>query len=48
MRDDARSVEHAASGAAFVSNPGFGSLSPKANGRLMYVHADHHLKQFGV
>ena len=44
----ARFVERASSGPAFERSPGFGRLSPRAYGRLMYVHMDHHLKQFGV
>lgn len=29
-------------------HPAFGKLSGKAWGALMYKHADHHLRQFGV
>ena len=29
-------------------HPAFGQISPKAWGRLMYRHLDHHLRQFGL
>jgi hypothetical protein len=32
----------------FVESPGFGKLSGEEYGRLLYKHADHHLRQFGV
>jgi hypothetical protein len=44
----ARFLERAASGQSFERSPAFGRLSPRAYGRLMYVHMHHHLKQFGV
>ena len=44
----ARFVDHAATGKPFVRSPAFGRLSGRAYGRLMYVHMDHHLRQFGV
>lgn len=44
----ARFVARAASGGHLVPSPAFGALSPRAYGRLMYLHLDHHLDQFGV
>lgn len=35
-------------GQGFPPHPAFGRLSPHAWGVLLYRHADHHLKQFGV
>ena len=43
-----RFVDHAASGGRFVPSPAFGALTPRRYGRLMYLHFDHHLEQFGV
>lgn len=43
-----RFVAHAAAGKPLAPSPIFGRLSPRAYGRLTYVHMDHHLKQFGV
>lgn len=43
-----RFVDQAAAGRPFVRSPGFGRLSARSYGRLMYVHMDHHLRQFGV
>jgi hypothetical protein len=34
--------------AAFPEHPGFGRLSRRAWGVLVYRHMDHHLRQFGV
>ena len=31
-----------------VVHPSFGKLSKKQWGRLVYIHLDHHLRQFGV
>ena len=31
-----------------VIHPSFGKLSKKQWGRLIYIHLDHHLRQFGV
>lgn len=31
-----------------VLHPSFGKLSKKEWGRLVYIHLDHHLRQFGV
>lgn len=43
-----RFVAHAQAGGALAPSPAFGPLSPRAYGRLTYVHMHHHLKQFGV
>lgn len=43
-----RFVAHAGAGKRFTRSPGFGALSPRQYGRLMYLHVDHHLEQFGV
>ena len=43
-----RFLERASSETGFSRSPAFGRLSPRAYGRLMYVHMHHHLKQFGV
>lgn len=32
----------------FQAHPMFGELSQKQWGKLIYIHLDHHLKQFGV
>ena len=32
----------------FVESPGFGKLTGEQYARLLYKHADHHLRQFGV
>lgn len=34
--------------AAWPEHPAFGRLSPRLWGTLIYKHADHHLRQFGV
>jgi len=31
-----------------VEHPSFGKMNKKQWGRLIYIHLDHHLKQFGV
>lgn len=30
-----------------IQHPAFGKMSKKEMGRLVYIHMDHHLKQFG-
>ena len=39
---------HALGGKPIVPSPAFGNLSPRAWGRLQYVHMHYHLKQFGA
>ena len=43
-----RFVARAAAGGTFAPSPAFGRLSPRAYGRLMAIHLDHHLRQFGA
>jgi hypothetical protein len=43
-----RFVEHGRKGEPFGAHPAFGILSAKEWGRLVYLHCDHHLRQFGV
>ena len=33
---------------AFSPHPGYGSLNRSQYGRFIYLHLDHHLRQFGV
>jgi hypothetical protein len=42
-----RFVERGRKGGAFEPHPAFGALSTKEWGRLVYLHCDHHLRQFG-
>jgi hypothetical protein len=43
-----RFVERGRKGGPFGPHPGFGSLSTREWGRLVCLHNDHHLRQFGV
>jgi hypothetical protein len=43
-----RFVELGRAGGPFGPHPAFGALSTKEWGRLVYLHCDHHLRQFGV
>ena len=43
-----RFIRQAEAGKPFERNPAFGPLTARQWGRLMYVHMDFHLKQFGV
>jgi hypothetical protein len=43
-----RFVERGRNGGPFGRHPAFGVLSTREWGRLVYLHCDHHLRQFGV
>jgi hypothetical protein len=43
-----RFVERGRKGGPFGPHPGFGVLSSKEWGRIVCLHNDHHLRQFGV
>jgi hypothetical protein len=43
-----RFVERGRNGGPFGPHPAFGVLSGKEWGRLVYLHCDHHLRQFGL
>ena len=43
-----RFVERGRKGGPFGPHPAFGVLSTREWGRLVYLHNDHHLRQFGV
>lgn len=43
-----RFVDHVGAGRLLHPNPVFGPLAPREWGRLVWVHAIHHLRQFGA
>jgi hypothetical protein len=43
-----RFVERGRKGGPFGPRPAFGALSTKEWGRVVYLHCDHHLRQFGA
>ena len=43
-----RFAAHSSEGGELARNPIFGKLDAREWGRLTYVHADYHLKQFGA
>jgi hypothetical protein len=43
-----RFVERGCNGGPFGPHPAFGVLSAQEWGRLLYLHCDHHLRQFGL